>query len=176
MYDTIKHCFYQVAITIFFAIYFYKPKLYNNNRNKVRNMLSRNLKKMREFKGITQAELANVLGITQQAVARWERNKSEPDADTLKRLSKFFKVSIDYLLDNEDNHSPTFNDDEVKLVYDYRNLNGDGRRLLFGIIDSLRLTHAKKESGSRAIVQSNSGGHNFIAAGDGNSYVDSAAM
>ena len=139
-------------------------------------MLSRNLKKMRESKGITQAELASVLGITQQAVARWERDKSEPDADTLKQLSKFFNVSIDYLLDNEDNNFPTFNDDEVKLVYDYRNLNGDGRHLLFGIIDSLRLTHAKKESGNRPIVQSNSGGHNFIAVGNGNSYVSPASI
>ena len=61
-------------------------------------MFSKILRALRQRHQITQADLANVLGITQQAVARWESNKSTPDIDTLKKLSTYFNVSTDYLL------------------------------------------------------------------------------
>ena len=42
--------------------------------------------------------LAEATGISQSAIARWELNKNEPDASDLIILSKFFNVTIEYLL------------------------------------------------------------------------------
>ena len=42
-------------------------------------MISEALKHLRQREDITQAELANDFGITQQAVARWEQDKSDQD-------------------------------------------------------------------------------------------------
>ena len=59
------------------------------------------LKYLREKADITQAELAQKLDVTQQAVGRWERGQTSPDYETLKKLSVLFDVSVDYLLDNQ---------------------------------------------------------------------------
>ena len=64
-------------------------------------MFSSKLKELRAKKGLSQAELAKRLGVTQQAVGRWERDKNLPDNDVLKKISVMFNVSIDYLLDNQ---------------------------------------------------------------------------
>lgn len=60
-----------------------------------------NIKKIREKKGITQQELATVLGVGQSTVAMWETNKSLPRVDTLKAIAKALGCTIDELLDAE---------------------------------------------------------------------------
>jgi transcriptional regulator with XRE-family HTH domain len=52
--------------------------------------------------GIKQNELAEKLFVTHQAVSKWENGKSIPSIEILYELTKFFNVSIDYLLDNSD--------------------------------------------------------------------------
>ena len=60
-----------------------------------------NIKKFREKKGITQQELAAVLGVVQSTVAMWESNKSLPRVDTLKAIAKALGCTIDELLETE---------------------------------------------------------------------------
>lgn len=62
------------------------------------NMLSEKLKTMRANKGLTQLDIANLLGVSQQAVGKWERGLSAPDYDALVKLSNLYHVSTDYLL------------------------------------------------------------------------------
>lgn len=61
-------------------------------------MLGEKIKYLRKSKDITQADLAKAMGLSQQAVARWEVNRSEPDNETMRRLASYFGVSSDYLL------------------------------------------------------------------------------
>jgi len=61
-------------------------------------MLGEKIKQLRKDKDITQSDLARIMGVSQQAVARWEVNRSEPDNETMRRLASFFGVSADYLL------------------------------------------------------------------------------
>lgn len=56
--------------------------------------------KIREFRrrnGRTQEELANVLGVTPQAVSRWEQGGSYPDMELLPAIANYFSVTIDEL-------------------------------------------------------------------------------
>lgn len=62
------------------------------------NVLGKKIARLRRERGITQAELAEQLHFTYQAVSNWERGVSEPDAETLLRLASFFGVSTDELL------------------------------------------------------------------------------
>lgn len=62
------------------------------------NLFRHNLKSFREQKGVSQKKLADIFGVTQQAVAKWENGKAEPDTETLKKLAEYFKVSLDELL------------------------------------------------------------------------------
>lgn len=61
-------------------------------------MLSVRLRALRKEKKLTQAGLAERLGLTQQAVAKWEGALSFPEPAVLARLAGFFGVSADYLL------------------------------------------------------------------------------
>lgn len=63
-------------------------------------VFSTNLQKLRKEKGVTQEQLANHLGVSPQAVSKWE-NGSYPEGDLLPRISDFFGVSISYLYGQE---------------------------------------------------------------------------
>lgn len=57
-----------------------------------------NLKKLRRERGLTQEQLAELLGISSQAVSKWETSNSFPDISMLPILAGFFGVSVDSLL------------------------------------------------------------------------------
>lgn len=53
---------------------------------------------MRKARGWSQEELAERIGVTRQAVSRWESNSAKPDADKIIAVCDLFGVSADYLL------------------------------------------------------------------------------
>lgn len=57
---------------------------------------STTLQTLRKNRGVTQEQLANHLGVSPQAVSKWE-NGSYPDGDLLPQIADYFEVSIDYL-------------------------------------------------------------------------------
>lgn len=61
-------------------------------------MLNETLKQLRKQRKLTQADLAAQLGVTQQAVGKWETGRSSPDPEALLRLSELLDVSVDRLL------------------------------------------------------------------------------
>ena len=56
------------------------------------------IKEQRLKRNMTQETLASALGVTSQAVSRWENGETTPNTETLKLLSKLFDVSINTLL------------------------------------------------------------------------------
>lgn len=60
--------------------------------------ISKNIKRLRNEKGITQDLLAEKLHITRQAVSSWENDRTQPDVDMLEKLSEVFGVSIEELI------------------------------------------------------------------------------
>ncbi len=58
----------------------------------------RTIAELRKAKGMTQAELADKLGITDKAVSKWERDLSYPDTSLLPQLAAIFGVSVDELM------------------------------------------------------------------------------
>lgn len=53
---------------------------------------------LRKAKGISQEELADKIGVSRQAVSKWESEQSMPDLEKVVFLSEFFDVTTDYLL------------------------------------------------------------------------------
>ncbi|WP_257206452.1 helix-turn-helix domain-containing protein [Bacillus cereus] len=56
------------------------------------------MKRFRESKSFSQEDVARKVGVTRQAVYKWESNKSYPDIENLILLSKLYEVTIDELI------------------------------------------------------------------------------
>ena len=85
---------------------------------------------LRDKAGITQMALAHQLGVSRQAVTRWESGDTAPSMDKLKALAKIYDVSLDWLCSDADEsyenkekaESIRLNEDEQKAEpYDVRN-------------------------------------------------------
>ncbi|MBQ1832401.1 MAG: helix-turn-helix domain-containing protein [Treponema sp.] len=61
-------------------------------------MFSENLIQLRKFKSLTQEEVAEKVGVSRQAVAKWESGDSVPDIDKCSLLAQLFEVSLDDLV------------------------------------------------------------------------------
>lgn len=56
---------------------------------------------LRKARGLSQEALAEQLGVSRQAVSRWELGETTPDLANLKQLSELYGVSADYLIHDE---------------------------------------------------------------------------
>ena len=63
--------------------------------------LSRKLKTLRKKQGFSQLELSEKLLVSRQAVSSWEAGTAKPSIENLRALSHLYKVSLEYLLDDE---------------------------------------------------------------------------
>lgn len=93
------------------------------------DIMVQNLKALRIRKGISQQQLADVIGVSQQSINKYENHMIEPDISTLIALADFFNTSVDYLIGHtEIDHiieavqHCDLNNDEVTLIDGYRKL------------------------------------------------------
>ena len=61
-----------------------------------------NIINLRTAKGMTQAELGELLSYSDKSVSKWERAEAVPDAYVLKKMSEIFGVTVDYILNSHD--------------------------------------------------------------------------
>ena len=72
----------------------------------------------RRLNGLTQEGLAKKVGISRSALSHYEKDRREPDYETLDELADFFEVSTDFLLGRTDKQKETTNDELEKLLKD----------------------------------------------------------
>ena len=68
--------------------------------------LSQRIQQMRKQKGLSQEELAERLGVSRQAVSKWESAQSTPEVEKIVAMSEFFAVTTDYLLKGTQGPAP----------------------------------------------------------------------
>ena len=87
---------------------------------------------LRKSRGLSQEALAEQLGVSRQAISRWELGETTPDLANLKQLSELYGVSADYLLHDEyasDEDLP-----KVKATTEaYKEKNSKRRKIFFGL-------------------------------------------
>lgn len=79
--------------------------------------LAEKIQDLRKKNGLSQEQLADYLGISRQAISKWESEQSTPDIDKIVLLSEFFLVSTDYLLKEEKDMTSKIEDDAQKEDY-----------------------------------------------------------
>lgn len=76
------------------------------------------LRELREGRSLSQLELSKILNISNSTLSLYESDKRSPDQDMLKKIADFFDVSIDYLLDRNDDPRYNFckSDNNIKKI------------------------------------------------------------
>ena len=81
----------------------------------VTKYVANKIKSLRENKNITQQELAEILGTTQQSIARYESGERKADQNVLFTLSEYFGISIDDFFPEREKDTKYF--DELELLF-----------------------------------------------------------
>ena len=123
------------------------------------SVFAQNLKYLRNEKGFTQSQLAEILHYTQSNICEWEKGTVEPKASALITLANYFEVSIEYLLGLEDDfggsvgqkEAPQFTAEERELLEDYRELSAPGKQLVKTTVKTL-LDGSSAKSTSKKFV------------------------
>ena len=71
---------------------------------------------LRKTKGMSQEELADQIGVSRQAVSKWESEQSTPDLEKIIIMSNLFEVTTDYILKGIEPASPQ-NKKTLKSLY-----------------------------------------------------------
>lgn len=103
----------------------------------------KNLRALRLSRGVSQQQLADVLGTTQQSINKYENHGVEPDIDALIRLADYFGTSVDELIGHvggagADVERPPCTREELSLLQDYRALTKDEKASIQLIIRNYR--------------------------------------
>ncbi len=65
------------------------------------NNIEERIQELRKAKGLSQEQLADILGVSRQAVSKWEGGQSLPEVEKLLAMSELFEVPVDYILKAE---------------------------------------------------------------------------
>lgn len=100
------------------------------------------IQKLRKEAGLSQEELSYQLGVSRQAISKWERDNGYPETEKIVRMSKLFNVSLDYLLNEEDTQKPELDPDEKGIYVSREMAEGflayqKGKMLKVGVAASL---------------------------------------
>ena len=97
------------------------------------------LQKIRRNNNLTQIEFCDIFKISQPTLSLWENEEREPEPKMIKEIANYFKVSIDYLLDNEENIK------ENELTKLERKLKKEDKERLMIILKTMFPEEYKKE-------------------------------
>lgn len=102
-----------------------------------------NLRKLRGSASVSQKQLAEAVGVSQQSINKYENHNIEPDIETMIRIAKYFNTSVDYLIGYstvphkaERLSIYELNEEERNLVSCFRRLSSQQRQCIMTLINS----------------------------------------
>lgn len=109
----------------------------------------KNLRSLRTQKNVSQLQLANALGVSQQSINKYENHNVEPDITTLIAMASYFNTSVDYLIGATAYNAPIrkvepheLNEEEQGIIEGYRRLSDTERLCVRTIITTFDM-HSK---------------------------------
>lgn len=111
------------------------------------------LKEARKSAGLTQKEVAAVVGVNQNTYSYWENGKTKIDSESLAKLSELFGVTTDFLLGKAPckttvdsvNDKPAVRSDEEKLLGVYNSLDQESKTQLMSVAYLIMLKNLESQ-------------------------------
>lgn len=89
-------------------------------------MLGDKIKLYRENKKMTQNEVADVLNVSSATISKYESGTLEPNIESLKRLAKLFEISVDELLNDEEDRFDISKINVLDILREQKNMKLKG--------------------------------------------------
>ena len=110
-----------------------------------------NLKKAREKVGLTQAQAAEAIGVSDGTYKNYEQGKREPNGDKMVTIANLFNVTTDYLLGREPAPNPFADlnlseDDEAEVIAKYMSLPPEIRACMLDVLVQLGEAAKKRQT------------------------------
>lgn len=97
-------------------------------------MFSNVLKSLRKKAGYSQVELASLLNLSKSTIAMYEVGERMPDYDMMKRISRLFNVSMDYLYEKEAPAEPELTEAEAALLVLFRQIPPERQQIYLQLL------------------------------------------
>ncbi|MCT4616155.1 MAG: helix-turn-helix transcriptional regulator [Marinifilaceae bacterium] len=105
------------------------------------------LSKIKKQKKLSQVEISEKTGISRDAISKYERGDVMPSIEYAKRIADILGVSLDYLV-NENDNEDILDNEAVKRIREIQLLPKDDKERIYSVIDALiRDTKAKQAFG-----------------------------
>lgn len=117
--------------------------------------LSENIRFYRERAGMYQSDLGRILGVSAQAVSKWEVGKAEPDQLAILKMCELFDCSVNQLFGMNDNKNEprdstgldqVLSNDELRLLVSYRALSLEGREKVLAYVSDISVLYASEKN------------------------------
>lgn len=76
------------------------------------------LSDLRKDRGLTQKDLAKIIGVSENSISMYERNLNSPDDKIKVKIAKYFNISLDYLLGAIDKPQPLKRNNTIFIFAD----------------------------------------------------------
>lgn len=80
------------------------------------SMLSENIRKYRENRGLTQDDLGEILNISGKTISSWEKARSEPKIEMIEKLTKIFNCSSSQLIGEQEKDFFTSPEEALQFI------------------------------------------------------------
>ena len=105
----------------------------------------KNLRVLRDEKGISQQKLADFLTLTQPSINKYENHNCEPDIATLCLMADYFETSVDFIVGHttirrkiEETEEYALNDTEQEIINTFRSLSKEEKECILTVLNTLR--------------------------------------
>ncbi|MBE7012304.1 MAG: helix-turn-helix transcriptional regulator [Ruminococcaceae bacterium] len=100
----------------------------------------KNIKKLRIDKGLSQQQLADIIGVSQQSINKYENHNVEPNIETLSLLADYFETSVDFIIGRTEINRKiqeveiyALNEEEKKVIDSFRQLDKSDREIILSL-------------------------------------------
>lgn len=95
--------------------------------------------KLRDEKGVKDADVARETEITKSTFTDWKNGRSVPGSEKMKKLAEYFGVTVDYILTGEKPEIPMFEPEHLELIELYSKLKTEQKSAIMNLLRSFAL-------------------------------------
>ena len=95
--------------------------------------------KLRDEKGVKDADVARETEITKSTFTDWKNGRSVPGSEKMKKIAEYFGVTVDYILTGENPEIPSFEPEHLELIELYSKLKTEQKSAIMNLLRSFAL-------------------------------------